>query len=62
MISFLRSIKRDAAIESAKILFALIGLGTILADFSTMRLWFVIPGIVIFFATWFALYRQMEGV
>jgi hypothetical protein len=53
---------RAALIESGKLLFAIIGLGTILADFSTMRFWFVPPAMILFFAVWFAIYVQMEGV
>lgn len=53
---------RAALIESGKIVFALIGVGTILADFSTMRYWFLIPGVALFVATWFVVYTQMEGV
>jgi hypothetical protein len=53
---------RAAVIESGKLLFAIIGLGTILADFSTMRYWFILPGLCIFFAVWFAIYTQMEDV
>ena len=53
---------RAALVESGKLVFAIIGLGTILADFSTMRYWFILPGIVLFVAVWFAIYVQMEGV
>ena len=53
---------RAALIESGKLLFAIIGFGTILADFSTMRFWFVPLALVLFFAVWFAIYVQMEGV
>lgn len=62
--SFFRSIKfnRPALIESGKVVFAIIGIGTILADFSTMKLWFLIPGLLLFSGVWFALYSQMEGV
>ena len=53
---------RAAVIESGKLVFAIIGLGTILADFSTMRYWFILPGLVLFVAVWFAIYVQMDGV
>ena len=53
---------RAAVIESGKLVFAIIGLGTILADFSTMRYWFILPGLALFVAVWFAIYVQMDGV
>jgi hypothetical protein len=53
---------RSAVIESGKIVFAIIGLGTILADFSTMKYWFIVPGVTLFAAVWFAIYIQMDGV
>jgi hypothetical protein len=53
---------RAALVESGKLVFAIIGLGTILADFSTMKYWFILPGIITFLAVWFAVYLQMEGV
>lgn len=61
---FLSSLRfnRPALIESGKVVFAIIGIGTILADFSTMKLWFLIPGLLLFSGVWFALYSQMEGV
>ena len=53
---------RAALIESGKLVFAVIGLGTVLADFSTMRYWFILPGLVLFAGFWFGIYTQMEGV
>ena len=61
---FVASLKynRAALMESGKLVFAIIGVGTVLADFSTMRYWFLVPGVALFFAVWFAIYTQMEGV
>lgn len=64
MKTFLKSLKfnRPALFESGKLIFAIIGVGTVLADFSTMRYWFLVPGCALFFGLWFAVYSQMEGV
>jgi len=53
---------KAALIESGKLVFAIIGLGTVLADFSTMRYWFILPALVLFVGAWFGIYLQMEGV
>ena len=53
---------RAAFIESGKLVFAVIGLGTVLADFSTIRYWFILPGVLLFAGFWFGIYTQMEGV
>lgn len=62
IVDFFRSLKRAAVIESGKIMFSVIGIGTVLADIRTAGLFFFAPVIAIFFGAWYALYRQMEGV
>jgi hypothetical protein len=62
--TYIQSVKwnRGALIESGKLVFSLVGFSTVLADFSTMRFWFIIPALALFVSVWFALYSQMEGV
>lgn len=53
---------RPALIESGKILFALVGVGTVLGNLAVMRFWQFPVGLAIVGVVWFALYSQMEGV
>jgi hypothetical protein len=55
---FFRTLHREAALDSLRNVLALIGAGTILADFSTMRYWFIVPGSALLFLIWFADYRR----
>lgn len=56
----LRSLRREAAIEAAKLTFAILGVGTTLADFSVMHLWLMLPAGVLLLATWGIIYRMCE--
>jgi hypothetical protein len=59
-LAFVRNLNREAALDSLKNVLAVLGLGTVLADFSTMRLWFMVPGAVIFFTMWAADYYRHD--
>lgn len=58
---FVKHMDHAAAWEAGKNVFAVLGIGTVLADVSTMRVWFVIPSIVLVTATWYGFYRQYDG-
>jgi hypothetical protein len=60
--SFFGSLKRDAVIESGKLVFSLIGVGTVLANIATAGILFFAPAVAIFFGAWYAIYLQMEGI
>jgi hypothetical protein len=53
-----RKLDRAAAIDSAKNVFAVLGVGSVLADFSTMRLWLLVPGAVLLVGAWYADYLR----
>ena len=59
---FFSSLKRPAVIESGKIMFALIGVGSVMANIVVAGRWFFIPVVLLFLGTWYALYCQMEDV
>lgn len=59
MRNFIRNLHRAAALEAAKLTFAIIGVGSVLADFTTMRLALLLPASALLSATWFAIYRMM---
>jgi hypothetical protein len=61
VLNFFRTLDRDRAFESGKIIFAIIGVATVLADLSTMRAWFLLPALSLVFLTWFAIYRHTEN-
>lgn len=57
---FFQTYRRDAGIEAAKLTFSLIGVGSVLADFSVMRLWLMAPAAVLLSATWLVIYRMCQ--
>jgi hypothetical protein len=62
VLNFFRSLQRSAVIESGKIMFSVIGIGTVTANIWVAGKLFFIPAILIFLSGWYALYTQMEGV
>lgn len=59
---FLRSLHREAALDSLRNVMAVVGLGTVIGDFATMRLWMVLPCLSLAFLVWFADYqRHFQG-
>lgn len=59
LISFVRSLRRDAVIESGKIMFALIGVGTVGANAWVAGKILFLPVLAVFLAAWYCLYLQM---
>jgi len=57
-LRFFRTLHRAAALDSLRNVLAVLGLGTVLADFSTMRWWMVVPAIVLLFGVWYIDYRR----
>ena len=57
---FYSTLRRDAAIEAAKLTFSLIGVGSVLADFSVMRVWLLLPAAALLSATWLVIYRMCQ--
>jgi hypothetical protein len=54
----LASLDRDAALDSARNVLAVLGVGTVLGDFATMRFWMAAPCVVIAFGIWYADYLR----
>lgn len=57
-----RALNREALVDSFRNVFAVLGVGTVLADFGTMRAWLVAPCVVCFFGAVYADYLRHEGV
>jgi hypothetical protein len=55
-----RNLNKEAAIDSMRNVLAVLGLGLIIGDFATMRLPYVIPGIALLIAVWFADYLRHD--
>lgn len=53
-----RRLDREAAIDSARNVFAVLGVGTVLGDFATMRYWMVIPCAAVALGVWYADYLR----
>jgi hypothetical protein len=55
---FHRELNREAALDSARNVLAVLGLGTVLADFGTMRLWLLAPCAAMAWLVWFIDYQR----
>ena len=53
-----RNLDRAAAIDSARNVLAVLGAGTVLADFGTMRAWLLLPCLALFVGVWYADYLR----
>lgn len=56
----LRNLNREAAIDSMRNVLAVLGLGLLIGDFATMRLPYVIPGVALLIAVWYADYLRHD--
>lgn len=60
MREFFKSLRSDAAYESGKITFAILGVGSTLANIGTMRLWLMFPATALVTITWYSIYRMCQ--
>lgn len=58
MRDFLKNLRSDAAYEAGKLTFAILGVGSTLANIGTMRLWLMAPATALLAITWYAIYRM----
>ncbi len=56
----LRNLNQEAAIDSMRNVLAVLGLGLLIGDFATMRLPYVIPGVALLIAVWYADYLRHD--
>jgi hypothetical protein len=56
----LRNLNQEAAIDSMRNVLAVLGLGLLIGDFATMRLPYVIPGVALLTAVWYADYLRHD--
>jgi hypothetical protein len=57
---FFRTLNREAALDSLRNVLSVVGLGTVLGDFATMRYWMVIPCAVVAFLVWMVDYHRHD--
>ena len=57
---FVRTLNREAALDSLRNILAVVGLGTVLADFGTMRWWMVLPCAALMFGVWLIDYHRHD--
>jgi hypothetical protein len=55
---WLRGIHREAAIDSLRNVLAIVGGATILADFSTIKYWLIMPMMGVAFLIWYLDYER----
>jgi hypothetical protein len=55
---WVRRLHREAAIDSIRNVLAVVGAATILADFDTMKVWFIVPMLGFLFLVWFLDYER----
>jgi hypothetical protein len=53
-----RTLNREAAFDSVRNVLMVVGAGTILGDFATMRLWLVVPMLAVAGAVWYIDYLR----
>jgi hypothetical protein len=53
-----KRLHREAALDSARNVLAVVGGATILADFTTIKIWLILPMIGIAFLIWFLDYER----
>lgn len=56
--NFFRTLHKQAALDSARNVLAVIGVGTLLGDFAEMRAFFIFGGIGILFLIWMIDYHR----
>jgi hypothetical protein len=57
-LAWRKQLDRAAALDSARNVFAILGIGSVLADFATMRPWFYLPGALLLAGVWYADYLR----
>jgi hypothetical protein len=55
---FFQTLHREAALDSAKNVLAVVGVGTLLGDFAEMRAFFILGGLALLFLIWFIDYQR----
>ncbi len=60
IIQFLRTMNREAALDSLRDVLAVIGLATLLGDFATMRMWYMVPAFALLCVVWYADYMRHD--
>ena len=57
-IAWAKGLHRDAALDSLRNVLAVVGGATILADFTTIKFWLILPMLVLAFLIWFLDYER----
>jgi ABC-type maltose transport system permease subunit len=58
MFGWMKNLHREAALDSLRNVLAVVGGATILADFSTIKIWLILPMLVVAFLMWFLDYER----
>jgi hypothetical protein len=58
MFGWMRNLHREAALDSLRNVLAVVGGATILADFSTIKIWLIAPMLAVAFLIWFLDYER----
>jgi hypothetical protein len=58
MFGWMRNLHREAALDSLRNVLAIVGGATILADFSTIKIWLIAPMLAVAFLIWFLDYER----
>ena len=57
-VAWVKSLHREAALDSLRNVLAVVGGATILADFTTIKAWLIAPMLVVAFLIWFLDYER----
>ena len=56
----LTALNREAALDSMRNILAVIGIGTLLGDFLTMRVFYILPAVALMLLVWYADYLRHD--
>lgn len=57
-IDWIKTLHREAALDSIRNVLAIVGAATILADFTTIKAWLIVPMILFAFLIWYLDYER----
>lgn len=60
MKNFFKEFNITRAYYSGEKVFSVIGVGSVLASFATMKMWMLAPGFTLLGLTWYGIYRIIE--
>lgn len=58
VFAWVKGLHREAALDSVRNVLAVVGAATVLADFTTIKIWLIVPMLVFAFLIWYLDYER----